>query len=119
MDKRKELKKNYQQAHRPMGVFQIRNTVNNKVLVGVGLDLPGILNRHRFQLNLGSHRNKVLQAEWHEFGSDQFSFDILDELTPTEGARQNYQEELAVLEALWLDKLQPYGERGYNGETKK
>jgi hypothetical protein len=93
--------------------------VNNKILVGVAFDLPGILNRHRFQLNLGSHRNKMLQAEWREFGSAHFSFDILDELKPKEDTQQNYQEELAVLEALWLDKLQPYGERGYNEETKK
>ena len=87
--------------------------------MGVSLDLPGVLNRHRFQLRMGSHRNLTLQAEWHEFGSDHFSFEILDELKPQEDSPQNFQEELAILESLWLDKLQPYGDRGYNREGKK
>lgn len=26
----------------------------------------------------------------------------------------NYYEDLHVLEEMWLEKLQPYGERGYN-----
>jgi hypothetical protein len=119
MDIRTELKREYQQTPRPMGVYQIRNTLNGKVLVGVSLDLPGVLNRHRFELRRGSHRNTTLQAEWCEFGSAHFSFDILDELKPKEDSQQNFQEELALLEALWLDKLQPYGDRGYNREGKR
>ena len=114
-----ELKNEYKQTKRPMGVYQIRNQVNGKVFIGRSLDLPGILNRHKFELTMGSHRNKALQGEWREFGAEKFLFEILDELKPArEGPHHDDQEDLAALEALWLDKLLPYGDRGYNAEGK-
>ncbi len=118
MSNKKELKREYKQNHRPMGVFQIRNVVNDKVLVGATLNLPGVINRHQFQLKMGGHPNKKLQAEWHEFGSQIFVFEILDELTPGNDPGQDYREDLAFLEALWLEKLEPYGDRGYNEKKK-
>lgn len=117
-NERKTLKKEYQQSHTPMGVFQIRNLVNEKVLVGSALNLPGIFNRHKFALKMGNHQNKVLQADWTEFGEDKFAFEILDELTPVSDPQHDYRPDLVFLEDLWLEKLQPYGERGYN-EPKK
>ena len=110
--KKKELKKSYQQSPRPMGVFQIRNLVNEKVLVGATLNLPGIFNRYKLNLKTGTHPNRSLQSEWNEFGSEKFAFEILDELTP--GDDRDVREDLTFLEDLWLDKLEPYGERGYN-----
>jgi group I intron endonuclease len=113
---KKELKKEYLQNHRPMGVYQIRNIANEKVLIGAALDLPGILNRHKFQLKMGNHTNGALQTDWNEFGAENFAFEILDEITPKEG--RDYREELAFLEELWLEKSQPYGDRGYNEKKK-
>ncbi len=101
-----------------MGVYQIRNLVNEKVLIGSSLNLPGIFNRYKLQLQAGSHHVQCLQSEWNEFGSEKFAFEILDELTPGTGTDRDYREELIFLEDLWLDKLEPYGERGYN-ERKK
>ena len=43
---------------------------------------------------------------------------MLDELRPAEGAGGDYKEELAFLEELWLEKLEPYGERGYNEKRR-
>lgn len=51
-----------------MGVYQVRNTVNGKLLVGASVDLPTILNRHRAELRMGGHRNRELQKDWAEFG---------------------------------------------------
>jgi hypothetical protein len=116
--KKKELKKEYQQNHTPMGVYQIRNIVNGKILIGSALNLTGALNSPKFQLNAGSHPNKTLQAEWREFGSKSFVFEILDELTATEGPGHDYRADLAFLEEFWLEKEQPYGERGYNQKKK-
>ncbi len=115
-DKKRELKREYKLNHRPMGVYQIRNIVNDKVLVGAALDLPSALNRHKFQLQMGSHPNRALQAEWNEFGAESFAFEILDEITPKEG--RDYREDLACLGELWLEKSQPYGDRGYNEKKK-
>src|SRR5262249_14302966 len=110
----KDLKREYKLNHRPMGVYQIRNIVNDKVLVGSTLNLPGIFNRYKLQLKMGNHPNAALQAEWNEFGAESFVFEILDELTPRENPGYDYHEDLTSLEDLWLEKLEPYGERGYN-----
>jgi hypothetical protein len=115
MEKNKKmLKQEYRQNPRPMGVFLIRNMVNDKVFVVVGLDLEGLINRYKFQLKMGKHTNLRLQSEWNEFGGDNFAFEILDQLNAPDGPHANPREDLASLEDLWLEKLQPYDERGYN-----
>jgi hypothetical protein len=114
-EKNKRLKKEYQSNRRPMGVFLIRNMVNEKVFVGVGQDLLGIINSHKFQLKMGVHRNRRLQSDWNEFGSESFAFEILDQLEPREDASEDDgRKDLAFLEDLWLEKLLPFGSRGYN-----
>jgi hypothetical protein len=115
-DKKTQLKREYKLNHRPMGVYQIRNIANEKVFIGAAIDLPGVFNRHKFQLKMGKHPNAALQAEWNEFGAEGFAFEILDELTPREG--RDHKEELAFLEELWLEKSLPYGDRGYNQKKK-
>lgn len=115
MDK-KELKQAYKQTPRPMGIFQIRNLTNEKVFVGKSENLDGIFNRNRFQLNANSHHQKQLQADWNELGADKFEFEILEELEFREGL--DTKKELEFLEDLWLEKLEPFGEKGYN-ERKK
>ena len=97
-----------------MGVFLIRNNLSDKVFLTTGLDLHGTINRHKFQLIKGIHPNKSLQADWNEFGNNNFAFEIVDVLTPSEGIELDYRKELVFLEKLWLEKLQPFGERGYN-----
>jgi hypothetical protein len=111
---RKQLKKDYQQHPPAMGVFLIRNNLNDKVFVGSSLNLRGIINRHRFALTNGIHPNKQLQSDWNELGSSNFAFEIVDELAAREGAEVDYRAELNSLENLWLEKLQPFGDKGYN-----
>jgi len=113
-DDKKRLKKDYQQTPRAIGVFLIRNNLNDKVFLAAGVDLRGLINRHKFQLKNGSHPNKQLQADWNESGSHNFAFEIVDELSPRAGAEVDYRAEAAFLEDLWLEKLKPFGERGYN-----
>lgn len=111
---RKRLKEEYKRGRRAMGVFLIRNMANEKVFVGVGLDLAGVMNRHRFQLTRGIHPNRRLQDEWDEFGGDRFAFEVADQLGARDDPDFDYREELKFLEGLWLERLQPFGERGYN-----
>ena len=113
-EKNKLLKKEYQANPRPMGVFLIRNMLNDKVFVGVGLDLAGIINSHKFQLKMGVHRNRHLQSDLNECGGENFAFEILDQLEPREDLSDDGRQDLAFLEDLWLEKLRPFGSRGYN-----
>jgi hypothetical protein len=118
MDK-KALLREYKETPRPMGVYQIRNTVNGKLLVGVSVNLPAILNRHRAALRMGSHQNRELQKDWAAFGAEAFEFEVLDTLTPPERPNYKPSDDLRALEELWLDNLSPFGERGYNPEPKR
>lgn len=97
-----------------MGVFQIRNKVSGKVFIDSSINIPGKINRHTLQLNIGSHRNKQLQADWNASGADSFEFETLETLEPREDPIYDHAADLAVLEELWLEKEVPFGENGYN-----
>jgi hypothetical protein len=113
-DRKKQLKQDYVQGSRPAGVFQIRNTLNEKVFVGSSTNVPGTFNRHEFQLKAGGHPNKKLQADWNELGAEKFAFEVLEEIKPQEIPNYDLKADLVFFEDLWLEKLAPYGERGYN-----
>ncbi|MFP2905887.1 GIY-YIG nuclease family protein [Pyxidicoccus sp. 3LFB2] len=111
---RAELKRAYKEKPPPMGVFAVRNRANGKVLVGSSLNIPGALNRIRFELTTGMPRIPALLEDWKRYGADNFSFEVLDVLAQPEEPGQDPKEELRVLEALWLERLKPYGDAGYN-----
>ena len=117
MDK-KAAKLAYKASRRPIGVYLIRNLVSDKVFVGSSMDLTAIFNRTRFQLAAGAHPNKDLEADWRNLGAAKFEFEVVEELVPRDDPNYDYKTDLEVLEDLWLEKLEPYDERGYNEKKK-
>lgn len=112
---RKAAARQYKETRQPMGVYCVRNTVSGKLLVGASINLPGILNRQRSSLTFAGHTNKELQADWNRLGPDAFAFEVLDTLEPPkDDPTYDPTDDLKALEEMWLDKLSPYGERGYN-----
>ena len=111
---RKELKNTYKETVQPMGIYQIRNTATGKILLGSSLNLPAIINRHRFQLQNGLHMNRQLQRDFVELGEQGIAFEILDTLKPREDARGDYAEDLSMLEEMWRDKLRSTLAEGYD-----
>jgi hypothetical protein len=112
-DRKKQLKEEYLRRVPSIGVFQIRNTCNDKIFLVAGKDLPSLINRHRFQLHKSGHPNKELQKDWEAFGENSFAFEIVEELATPEGSF-DVKRELEAMEGLWLAELKPFGERGYN-----
>jgi hypothetical protein len=110
----KRLKQEYKQTQRAMGIFLIRNVVTDKVFLAAGLDLEAAVNRHKFQLTIGKHPNLELQADWNTLGSTNFAFEILDQMEPPRDPKLDRRDELAFMETMWLEKLKPFGDRGYN-----
>ena len=113
MDK-KELRKRYKENVQPIGVFQIRNARNGRIFVDSAKNLQGKINREKFLLKNNMHSNKEMQKDFSETGEEFFSFEILDYLKPKEVSGFDYSKELNLLKEMWTEKLQPYGERGYN-----
>ena len=114
MSSRKELIRQYKETPRPMGVYRICNTRTGKSLIGAARDVPARLNRHRAQLGMKLHCNAELQRDWDTHGPDAFVFETLDLLKPPDEPGYDPTDDLRVLEDLWIQKLQPFGENAYN-----
>jgi hypothetical protein len=117
---KKELKRRYKETRRPMGVFRILNKENGKSLVSSSVNLPAVFNKIRMQLKTATYlQNSRLQRDWNELGADAFELEVLEELEPPpDSPSWDPGEDLQALEELWLEKLEPYDERGYNRRPK-
>lgn len=118
MRSRKEINREYLERAKPAGIYQVKNIVNGKTLLGSSLNIEGPLNRHKFMLKIGSHTNKALQKDWDELGPDKFIFEILEVVKVQDNPNFNLKDELTLLEQIWLEELQPFGERCYNLNEK-
>lgn len=114
MSTRADLKRAYRDRERQAGVYKIENTANGKVLLASAMDLHGPLNRHRFALRAGGHPNRQLQLDWNAFGEEAFVFEVLEVVTKRDDPEFSVSAALSALEKRWLEKLQPFSDRGYN-----
>lgn len=118
MNRKQELKQMYKEAKTEAGVYQIRNTVNGKVWIDGTINLK-TMNGKQFMLKHGSHPSKALQKEWNEYGEEAFAFEVLEVLEQKSDPYFDAADALEKLEEKWLNKLQPYGEQGYNERKKR
>jgi hypothetical protein len=114
MTDRKELKQQYKERKPDMGVFAVRNLLNGRIFLGTTPDLHGALNSIRFRLKAGMHENGELQKDFSRLGEASFAFEVLDRIEPKEDPAVDVSDELKALGDLWLEKLQPYADRGYH-----
>ena len=116
---RKALSQQYKLDSRPAGIFVVRNVATGRSFVGASSDLPGMLNRQRFQLELGSHPDAELQADWNSLGPEAFEFAVLDRLEPPDDPAFDPAEELKLLLSLWLQKVAESGADLYRVSHRK
>jgi group I intron endonuclease len=113
---KKILKNEYKDIIQPMGIYQIKNNNNGKIFIGRAKNIKGTLNKHLFQLKNRLHSNKDMQKDFNDVGETHFTFIVLDYLKPKEDINYDYTEELKILESMWLEKLNPFNEKGYNSK---
>lgn len=118
MNRREELLLQFKESKTEAGVYQIKNTRNQKVFIDSTMNLKTI-NGKQFQLRMGSHKSKELQREWEEYGEEAFEFEVLETLKIDQDRYSDTKDALKKLEEKWIDQLQPFGERGYHREKKK
>lgn len=114
MKSKKELKETYRQMSFRMGVFQVRNTQNNRIWVHHSMDLDRAWNSVRLQLQSNTHPNTALQEDWSQLGENGFAYEIVEELKDTQDPTVDYKKEVQTLYKLCLDELKPYGDKGYH-----
>ena len=117
MEQKKELRRQFEEVSIEAGVYEVKNTENQKIFIGKTPNLK-TLNGMKHILNMGANNNKELQADWNQFGQEAFTFTILEVLEKSEDPSFNEKKALGQLEGKWLRDKQPFGERGYNRKPK-
>ena len=115
---RQDLKREYKERRVTAGIFQVRHIPSGRILLGSSLNLDGPLNRHRFLLTIGRHPSEALQKDWNSDGPGAFAFELLEVVKVSDDPNFNLEDELTLLEQIWIEKTQPFGEKGYNRDDR-
>lgn len=90
-----------------MGVYEIRNKVNNKVYIGSSVNIKQRWNEHKRTLNKNIHHNRYLQRSWNKYGEENFEFKLIEIVSEENG--------LLEREQYWMDNFNCYERKfGYN-----
>lgn len=114
MINRKELIKEYKNQKHPAGIFAVKNKLENKMFIGISLNLPAKLRGITFELELGSHAYSDLADDYKRLGKDQFDISILDQIEVKDETEKELRSELETLEEMWVEKLKSEGVSFYN-----
>lgn len=104
-ERRRALARQYKESPRTMGVYVIRSTASQHVLLRASMNLDGAINRDRFELRLGCHRDASLQADWRRLGEAGVRFEVLEAIRPRPDADDDPRELLALALSLWQLEL--------------
>ncbi|TNJ63444.1 GIY-YIG nuclease family protein [Paenibacillus hemerocallicola] len=115
MNRRKELVEQFKEIKTEAGVYKFENNVNKKVFVASTNNFKS-LNGKKMTLDMGTHMNRELQEDWTKYGGGAFTVEILEVMdNKKDSVYFDMKKELKKLEDKWIDKLQPFGDRGYHG----
>jgi len=88
------------------GIYKITCVLTDKFYVGSAKNLRIRRKCHFRDLQKGIRTNPKLQHAWNKYGSESFTFEVLEfVLLP---------EILTAREQFWFDTLRPFGRRGFN-----
>jgi hypothetical protein len=114
MTDRQTLKRQYLETKTRAGVYAIRNQITGRAWVAGSPNAQGALNRHRFELRFGLHRNARLVQDWDQHGETSFVFEVLDMVKPSEDPAFEASRELEELVNLWRQEIPCTGDHGYD-----
>ena len=109
-ERRRELRDQYRETRPEVGVYRIVNRHDGRALLGSAANLASVRNRLEFARSTNSpgaldHR---LVEDARRLGVDAFSFEVLEVLdVAPEATPAQVRADLAVLEELWREKLDP------------
>ena len=102
---RRALSRRARDAFPPMGVYAIRDHASGRVHVKSSPNVTAALDRIRFELRHGTHRDPALQAAWTRAGAQGVSFEVIELIRRRDDPAFDYAEELRVLEHLYREEL--------------
>lgn len=114
MINKKDLIKEYKNQKHPAGIFAVKNKAENKMFIGISLNLPAKIRGITFELEMGKHAYSNLAGDYKRLGKDQFEISILDQIEVKEETDKELRSELETLEDMWVEKLRGEGIIFYN-----
>jgi group I intron endonuclease len=95
----------YKEFNKKVGVYIIRNTINNKIYIGSAVNILNRIKDHIKRLKSKTHKNKLLQNHFNKYGMC-FYFEVLEFCN---------KEDLIEVEQFMLDKHLSYiRKNGFN-----
>lgn len=92
-----------------VGIYLIKNTINNKVYVGQATDIERRWTEHKRKYSLEKNKNIILYKAFKKYGLDNFTFEVIEECK---------KEELDERETFYISLYKSYAFRedtnGYN-----
>ena len=98
---RRERVRAFKDAFPHLGIYCVRHTSTGRAWIGASRNVDGMLNRVRFELKMGAHRDASLAREWAASGADSFTFEIIDRVKQRSDPTFDYEAELAAMLSLW------------------
>jgi hypothetical protein len=111
---KKQITRDYKQQKQPAGIYAVHNKIYNKMYIGTSKNLPAVIRRFEFTLQMGSFPYQELIDDYKKLGKDNFEIKILDELELKNETENEIDTELNSLEELWIEKLKGNGVSFYN-----
>jgi len=84
-----------------MGIYQIRNLINDNVYIGSSGNIRKRWIQHRSGLKSNRHSNPHLQSSWNKYGEDTFVFEKIEDV--------NREQDLIGREQWFLDNVIRWG----------
>jgi len=87
------------------GIYRITCIITGKFYIGSTKELRKRYQNHFGELQRKTHNNRKLQHAFNKHGINAFTFEVIELVLPAF---------LLEREQYWLDKLQPFGTKGFN-----
>ena len=114
---KKQIRSEYKQQKQPAGIYAVHNKVDNKMYIGTSKNLPAVVRRFEFTLQMESFPYQNLIDDYKRLGKDNFEIKILDELEIKTETEKEIDTELKSLEEMWIEKLKSEEVTFYNKKT--
>jgi hypothetical protein len=102
---RRQIVRDYKEKPVAAGVFAIRCAPAQGVWVGVSRNIEAQANGMRFQLRMGSHPNRAVQAALRAHGAEAFTYEELERIEDPDLTPVGLADELKRRERHWIEAL--------------
>lgn len=104
--RRRALVRGYKEQPPPVGIYAVRCPPAALLRLRASTNLQAALNRERFELRQGTHRDAMLLQAWRLHGEVAFEFQVVDVLKHRDDdSASAIREQLDELLALWRQEL--------------